>query len=128
MRTLAIITIILGLVSIVLGVMFIVQSGSGKQEIADSVKPLTLDQVNPTYDKVSASFDQMMAKEEPNIQAGKAAASDTYNYLSAQRALLGLAKSNVGNVNAVMMNGIVDIVLGLGIALVGITLFAKKNA
>ncbi len=128
MRTLAIIVIILGVVSLALGVMFIVQSGSGRQQIADSVKPLTLDQVNPTYDKISASYDQVMAQEEPAIQGGTAAASATYNYLSAQRALLGLAKANIGNVNAVMMNGIVDIILGLGLVLTGFVTFKKVAA
>ena len=69
-----------------------------------------------------------MAQEEPAIQGGTAAASATYNYLSAQRALLGLAKANVGNVNAVMMNGIVDIILGLGLVLTGFVTFKKAAA
>ena len=69
-----------------------------------------------------------MAAEEPNIQAGKAAPSAMYNYLSAQRALLGLAKANMGTVDAVRTNGIIDIVTGLGLVLAGVALMYKKAA
>ncbi|MGD1120124.1 MAG: hypothetical protein ABR886_11675 [Dehalococcoidales bacterium] len=126
MRVLGIIVIILGLVSVVLGVIFIPQSMSGHKQVADSVLPLQLSQVNPMYDSISAKFDQIMAAEEPNIQAGKAAPSAMYNYLAAQRALLGLAKANVGTTSAVMMNGIVDIAAGLGLILVGFVVMRKK--
>jgi predicted PurR-regulated permease PerM len=126
MRVLAVVIIILGLASLVLGIIFIPQAASGRQQIADSIAPLTLDKLNAQYDKVSAAFDQFMAQEEPKIQAQQAQPSAMYNYLSAQRAMLGLAKANVGTVNNVRINGIVDIVLGVGFVLIGIVLFRKK--
>jgi len=127
MRILAVIVIILGLATLVLGVLFIPQANSGEKEIADSIAPLTLDQVDGKYDAVSAKYNEQKAKEEPNIQAGKALPSDIYNYYSAQRALLGLAKTNMGTVKAVRTNGIVDIVVGLGLILGGFVLL-RKNA
>jgi hypothetical protein len=50
-----------------------------------------------------------------------------YNYLSSQRALLGLAKSNVGLSGFVMMSGTVDIILGIGLALIGVVLYMKPK-
>jgi hypothetical protein len=127
MRALAIIVIILGLAALVFGILFIPQASSGEKEIADSVAPLTLDQVAPKYDAVSAKYDAIKAAEEPKIQAGEALPSAMYNYLSAQRALLGLAKSNIGVAKAVRVNGVVDILVGLGLMLAGFTFFRKVS-
>jgi len=126
MRVLAVIVIILGLAGIVFGILFIPQASSGEKEIADSVAPLTLDQVNAKYDAVSAQFNKAMAAEEPQIQTGKAAPSIMYDYLSAQRALLGLAKANMGTTKAVRTNGIIDIIMGLGLVLAGVVLIRKS--
>lgn len=116
---------VIGVVLLVFGIIFILQGNSGKQTVANEVKPLELEDVNPTYDKVSASFNTFMAAEEPKIQAKQAVASDTYNYLSAQRALLGLAKSNMGFTSFVIMSGAIDIVLGLGLLAVGFAIIRK---
>jgi hypothetical protein len=51
-----------------------------------------------------------------------------YNYLSSQRALLGSAKSNVALSGFVMMSGTVDIVLGVGLMLIGLALYMKPAA
>jgi hypothetical protein len=126
MRVIAIIIAILGLAVFVYGILFVAQSGTAKQEVANEITPLTLDQVNPQYDKVTAAFDKLMAAEEPQIQAGKAQPSQTYAYLSGQRALLGLAKSNIGLAKFVMMSGTVDILLGLGMFLAGIWAMRKS--
>ena len=109
MRVLGIIVIILGLVGVVFGIMFLPMASSAENEIADQVAPLTLDQINPKYDAVTATFNKQMATEEPQIQAGKAMPSAIYNYYSAQRALLGLAKANMGTVTLVRYLGIVNI-------------------
>ncbi len=127
MRILALITIILGIAAIVLGIVFIFNAGSGEKQIADSVAPLKLSEVNATYNTVSGKYDAMKAAEEPKIQAGQAAPSATYVYLSAQRALLGLAKANIANVKILRINAYVDIIVGLGLALTGIALY-RKNA
>jgi len=126
MRILAVIVIILGLATLVLGVLFIPQANSGEKEIADSIAPLTLDQVNDKYDAVSVKYDALKAAEEPQIQAGKAAPTITYVYISAQRALLGLAKSNIETVTFIRYNGIIDIMVGLGLVAAGTVLLVKN--
>jgi hypothetical protein len=128
MRVLAVIVIILGLAGLAFGILFIPQASSGENEIAIQVAPLTLDQVDAKYDAVTALFNQQMAKEEPGIQAHTAEASATYNYLSAQRALLGLAKANMGTVKAVRTMGVVDILVGLGLILSGFVLLRKSQS
>jgi hypothetical protein len=128
MRVMAILVIILGLATLVFGILFIPQASSGEQEIADSVAPLKLSEVNDHYDAVSAAFNQYMAKEEPAIQTHTAEASATYNYLSAQRALLGLAKANMGTAKMVRTTGIVDIIAGLGLVLAGLALLRKAQS
>jgi hypothetical protein len=125
MRAIAVIVIILGLAALVFGILFIPQASSGEQEIADSVAPLKLSEVDAKYDAVAAKYDAMKAAEEPKIQAGQAAPSVTYDYLSAQRALLGLAKANIGTTKFVRLNGIIDIIVGLGLILAGVGLLRK---
>lgn len=127
-RFIGMVIALIGVASLVFGIVFIIQSNSGKQEVADEIAPLTLSEVDAKYDTVSASHNQLKAAEEPKIQQGQAQPSAMYNYLSAQRALLGLAKSNIGLTSSVMMNGIVDIVLGFGLILVGGTMLVKKAA
>jgi hypothetical protein len=51
-----------------------------------------------------------------------------YNYLTAQRDGLGLAKANIGVVGFTMMNGVMDIVLGVGLFLVGFVFIAREKA
>lgn len=115
MRIIALITLILGLAAIVLGVMFVLQAGSGQQEITDSIAPLTIDKVATTYDQVSAQLKQI-PQTDPN-----------YLPTSLQKTSLGLAKSNIGAVKAVRMNGYVDIGVGIALVLTGMAFFAKNN-
>jgi hypothetical protein len=126
-RFIGIIVAIIGVASLVLGVIFIIQSNSGKQELAAELKPTELSEVNAKYDAVKASLAKVGAAEEPQIQAGKAAPSGMYDYLLAQRALLGLAKSNIMLTGFVMMCGVVDIILGLGLILAGVAAICKKQ-
>lgn len=115
MRILALITLILGLAAIVLGVLFVVNAGSGQQELKDSIAPLTIDKVKPMYDQVSAQLKQI-PQTDPN-----------YLPTSLQKTSLGLAKSNIGAVQSARMNGIVDIILGAGLLFTGIALFRKTS-
>jgi hypothetical protein len=128
MRALAVIVIILGLAALVFGILFIPQASSAEQEIADSVAPLTLDQVDAKYDAVAVKYDALKAAEEPQIQAKTAAPTINYVYLSAQRALLGLAKSNIGTAKFVRLNGLIDILVGLGLVLSGLVLLRKSQS
>lgn len=128
MRIMAIIVIILGLAAVVFGILFIPQANSARQQVADSIAPLTLSEVNDKYDAVAAKYTAIKNAEEPKIQAGQAMPSDMYNYLSAQRALLGLAKSNIGTAKMVMTSGIIDILVGVGLLLGGLALLRKAQS
>ena len=126
MRTLCTLIILaVGAISLVFGIIFIVQSGSARQQIADDIAPLTLDQVDARYDTVVAQHNAMRSSEEPKIQAGQAAPSDMYNYLSIQRTALGLTRSNIGQADFIKMTGIIDIVLGVGLLLAAVLLMQK---
>lgn len=128
MRTvLKLLVAIIGIAVLVFGVIFIFQSGSAKQQVADSIAPLTLDQLNARYDAVTAQQKTIMQAEEPNIQAGKAQPTAMYNYLTAQKTGLGLAKSNVGTANLTMMMGITDILVGLGLVIGGILIPVREQ-
>jgi hypothetical protein len=112
---------------LVMGIVFMAQANTGKKTVADEISPVTLSNLNAQYNNVEAAQEKQMAAEEPGIQAGQAAPSAMYNYLSAQRALLGLAKSNVATSGFVMMSGTIDIILGIGLALIGVVLYMKPK-
>ena len=114
MRILALVTLILGLAAIVLGVVFMMNASSGNDEIAASVAPLTLDQVEPTYDQLVAAVSQTPATDP------------TYATVFGKKTALGLAKANIANMKILRLNGLVDIIVGLGLLLTGFALFSKK--
>ncbi len=126
MRVLGIIVIILGLVGIVFGIMFFPQANSAQNEIAVQTAPIPLDQINEMFDKISAQYNSVMGAEGPAIAAQTALPSSTYAYLAGQRALLGLAKANMGTVQLVRYLGIVCIALGVGLAATGVVIYVKK--
>jgi hypothetical protein len=126
MRILGVIVIILGLAALVFGILFIPQASSAEKEIAKSIDPLKLDQVNAQYDTVAAKYTAIKTAEGPGIQGGTAPSAN-YNYLASQRALLGLAKANIGTAKFVRTCGIVDIVVGLGLVLAGLVLLRKNS-
>jgi hypothetical protein len=118
MRVLAIIVILLGIASIVFGILFVTQAADARQEVADSIAPLPLDQLDAQYDTVTDQYNQMKAAgAQPDTQ---------FNYLYATKTGLGLARANIGTANAVRMNGIVDIVVGAGLVLSGLALSRKS--
>ena len=120
MRVISVIVVILGLASLVLGILFIVQAADAEQEVADSIAPLPLDQLDATYDAVTAKYNQ--AKE-----AGAPISTD-YNALYGNKVGLGLARSNIGTANFVWTTGIVNIILGAGLVLAGLGLLRKASA
>ena len=128
MRIIATIVILLGLVTLVGGVVFVIGASMARQEVADSLVPVTLEELDDKYDAVKAKTDALKAVEEPQIQAGQAMPSAMYNYLSIQRTSLGLARANVGKARILGWNGIVDIVIGAGLVLGGLGLLRKAQA
>jgi hypothetical protein len=125
MRILAIIVVVLGLAGVVLGIVFTSNAGNAEEEVAGSIAPLTLDQLDDKYEQVKAGYTAISAAEEPAIQAGTAAPSARYNYLSIQRASLGLAQSNVGLAQMTRTLGFINIGVGAGLILTGFALYRK---
>ena len=123
----AVIVVVLGVASLVMGIVFIAQGGSGKQKVADQIAPLTLEELDDKYETVKMNAAGLAQKEEPGIQAGTAAPSAMYNYLSLQRTSLGLARSNVGTADYILTHGIIDIVIGLGLVLGGVGIFKQSS-
>jgi hypothetical protein len=124
---LSILVILCGLAALVFGIIFLPQASSAEDEIAASVAPLTLDEVEGKYDTVAANYNLYKAAEEPLIQTGQAEPSAMYNYLSSQRALLGLAKANIGTAKFVRMLGIVNIIIGAGLVVGGLVMVKKSG-
>jgi predicted PurR-regulated permease PerM len=117
MRAIAIIIVILGLVSFIFGILFVTQGASGIQEVADSIAPLPLDQLEDTYEQAKAGIAQMEAAGmEPDLA------------LKLNKTGLGLARANKGTANSVRVNGVVDICVGLALVLTGLGLLRKVQA
>ena len=121
----AIVIAALGVAGLVLGIIFITQASSAEQEIANELQPLPIAEVDAKYEAVKTNQIALAMSEEPGIQAGTAAPSAMYNYLTVQRTSLGLARANIGLAGFVRTNGIIDIVLGLGLILAGVGLFKR---
>ena len=113
------IVVIIGVAVLAFGVIFIVQSGSGKQQVADDIAPLTLDQLDAQYEAVAAQQVAMAQAEEPKIQSGTAQPSSMYTYITEHKIGLGAARSNVGMANLTLTMGIVNVLIGLGLVLGG---------
>lgn len=124
----AIVVMVLGVACLVFGIIFMAQAGSAEQQIADEIQPLAIGEVDARYEAVKTSQMALAAAEEPGIQAGTAAPSAMYNYLTIQRTSLGLARANIGLASFVRMNGIIDIIVGLGLVLAGVCLFKKGQS
>ncbi len=127
-RMSAIVVAVLGVVCLVFGIIFITQASSAEQEIADEIQPLTIAEVDAKYEVVKTNQMALAMTEEPNIQAGRAAPSAMYNYLTVQRTSLGLARTNIGLAGFVRTSGIIDIIVGVGLILAGLGLFKKTQS
>lgn len=128
MRVIAIIVMILGLASLAFGVVFIMQASSAEDEIAESIAPLKLADVDSRYEDVKAKQTALKMAEEPQIQAGKAEPSATYNYLTIQRTGLGKTRGEIGMASFTRMSGTINIIVGAGLILAGVGLLRKASA
>jgi hypothetical protein len=126
MRAISIIILILGVASLVFGVLFITESFSAEDEIAESIAPLALDDVDSRYETVKAQQEVMRAAEGPAIQAGTAMPSAMYNYLTIQRTSLGKTRSEIGLATFTRTSGIINIIIGAGLILAGVGLLKKS--
>ena len=125
MRIMALLVAIIGVALLGLGIYYIPQAASGKQEIADKIAPLTLDNLDAMYDKVSSEHAKLIITEELKIMRG-AVPDAKYNYLTIQRTGLGLARAEVGLTNFILITGIVEIILGVALILISFGLMRKS--
>ena len=93
------------------------QASTAENEIAESIAPLPLNQLDAQYDTVKAQYEQM---KDAGVQH-----STDFNYLTIQKTGLGLARANAGTAQSVRLIGIIDIILGLGLGLSGLGLLRK---
>ena len=87
-RFYGIIIALIGVAILAMGIVFEFQGATAKQTVADEIAPIVLADLNAKYNAVKAGQQQYMAKEEPGIKTGTKP-SAMYDYLSAQRVLLG---------------------------------------
>jgi hypothetical protein len=128
MRVIAIIVMILGLASLAFGVVFIMQASSAEKEIAESIQPLKLADVDSRYEDVKAKQTAIKMAEEPQIQAGQAQPSAMYNYLTIQRTGLGKTRAEIGMASFTRMSGTINVIVGAGLILAGVGLLRKPSA
>lgn len=116
MRLLALLVVILGIATLIFGIMFIPQASSGKQEVVESLSTgVTLDNLDDTYDMVDQQLTQV-PKDNPQ-----------YLTLFAQRTSLGLARANVGIAKMANTVGIVNIIIGVGLIFGGCALMMRRT-
>jgi predicted PurR-regulated permease PerM len=121
MRLLALVVVILGIAALVFGILFIPQASQAKQKVADSLTaPVTLDNLDATYDQISGAYDQIKASGMPS-------SDPQYVMILGQRTSLGLAKSNVGVAKVLQTMGIVNIIIGAGLVFAGCALMMRKG-
>ena len=125
MKVLAAIVLILGLACLVMGIIFTINSGSARDEVATSISPLTLDQLDAQYDQVVAGQQAMAPAEAAAIQSGQAP-SALYTWMTLQRTSLGLARSNVGLASLTLTLGVLNILIGVGLG--SISVYMMKRA
>ena len=125
-RWIGVIVLVLGVVSLAFGILFIVNASSGESQIADGLKPfLTIEEVNSRFDAVKPLQTAMAQAELPNIQAGQDP-SAMYNYLTITTTSLGLTKAQIGLVSFTRTLGILNVVIGIGLASAGLGLLKVK--
>ncbi len=121
MRILALLVVILGIAVLVFGIIFIPQASEAKQKVADSLtSPVTLDNLDDTYDQISGTYDQLKASGMPSSDA-------QYVMVLGQRTSLGLARSNVGIAKVLNTMGIINILIGVGMIFGGCALVMRKS-
>jgi hypothetical protein len=102
----ALLVAIVGVVSLVFGIIFIIEAGNAEQKVADEIAPLQISEVNATYGQVSAAYQAVRGTNTPEESS-----------LLLQKTSLGLARSNIGTVKFVRNIGILEIVIGAGLVL-----------
>lgn len=117
---LSILVAVIGVVCIVLGILFVMESNSGKTTVVNELTAsgVTVDNIDAKYDAAKAGLAQAVA-------AGTAG-TETAQSLGWQKVSLGLGKTNLAMVDFVQKSGILAVVLGAGFLLAGAGLMKKS--
>ncbi len=126
MKTLAIIVVIIGLASLVMGTIFVFNSFSARDDVATSIAPLPVNNLNSQYDQVNQMQQAQTQQEGAAIQKGDPSAG--YVWLTLQRTSLGLARSNMGLANLTQILGYLNIVIGIALVIVSLGMLRRSNA
>jgi hypothetical protein len=117
---LSLLVIVIGVVCIVFGAMFIMQSASSRDTVIDELAAsgITAETLDAAYDQAKAGLAQATAAGEAGIETAQS--------IGWQKSSLGLAKSNLTTIDFVQKSGILAIVIGAGLSLAGAGLFKKS--
>jgi len=108
---------IIGVVSLVFGIMFMIEAGKAEQRVLDEITPLNLEigDVNAAYGQASAALGQAMQSGDPEV----------IQDATLKKTSLGVIRSNVGTIKFLRNSGILEIVLGAGLVLASAGLFKR---
>jgi hypothetical protein len=105
---------IVGVVSIVFGIMGIIEAGNAEQKLVESIEPIQISEVNGLYGQASAAYKALRGTGTPEESAALLGKTS-----------LGLAKSNIGTIKFVKNTAILEIILGAGLVLASAGLFKQ---
>jgi hypothetical protein len=105
---------VVGVVCIVFGIMGIMGAGNSEQEVADELAPVTIANLDDTYDQISAAYSAVRGTDSPEESV-----------LLGKKTSLGLARSNIGTIDFVRNTSILEIVIGAGLVIASIGFFKR---
>jgi hypothetical protein len=105
---------VVGIVCIVFGIMGIMGAGNSEQEVADELAPVTIANLDDTYDQISAAYSAVRGTDSPEESV-----------LLGKKTSLGLARSNIGTIDFVRNTSILEIVIGAGLVIASIGFFKR---
>jgi hypothetical protein len=116
----SILVAVIGVVCVVFGVLFIVQSNSSRATLVDELKVsnVTLDTLDSAYNAAKDGLSKALAAGTAGAESAQSAGW--------QKAALSAAKSSRGTIDFVQMSGILTIVIGAGFVLAGAGLMKKS--
>ena len=110
----AIVIAVIGIVCLVFGIMGIIGAGNSEQEVADEIAPVTIANLDTTYDQISAAYSAVRGTDAPEESV-----------LLGKKTALGLARSNIGTIKFIKNNGVLEIIIGAGLVLASVGLFKQ---
>ena len=114
LKMIALTIAVVGIVCIIFGIMGIMGAGNSEQEVADELAPVTIANLDDTYDQISAAYSAVRGTDSPEESV-----------LLGKKTSLGLARSNIGTIDFVRNTSILEIVIGAGLVIASIGFFKR---